>query len=41
MKFIIAIEPDKGFGLHWEKLDANLSIPLQVVGIFDSKAWIA
>lgn len=30
----------KGFGLHWEKLDADLSIPALVVGIFGSKAWM-
>ena len=30
----------KGFGLHWEKLDADLSIPSLVVGIFGSKAWM-
>jgi hypothetical protein len=30
----------KGFGLHWEKLDADLSIPSLVVGIFGSRAWM-
>src|ERR1039457_2977336 len=30
----------KGFGLHWEKLDADLSIPSLVVGIFGSMAWM-
>lgn len=30
----------KGFGLHWKKLDADLSIPALVVGIFGSKAWM-
>lgn len=30
----------QGFGLHWEKLDADLSIPALVVGIFGSKAWM-
>lgn len=30
----------RGFGLHWEKLDADLSIPALVVGIFGSKAWM-
>lgn len=30
----------KGFGLHWEKLDADLSIPALVVGIFGSKTWM-
>lgn len=29
-----------GFGLHWEKLDADLSIPALVVGIFGSQAWM-
>ena len=30
----------KGYGLHWEKLDADLSIPALIVGIFGSKAWM-
>ena len=30
----------KGFGLHWEKLDADLSIASLVIGIFGSKAWM-
>ena len=30
----------KGFGLHWEKLDADLSITSLVVGIFGSSAWM-
>ena len=29
-----------GFGLHWEKLDADLSIPALVVGLFGSKSWM-
>ena len=29
-----------GFGLHWERLDADLSIPSLVVGIFGSRAWM-
>lgn len=29
-----------GFGLHWEKLDTDLSIPSLVIGIFGSKAWM-
>ncbi len=29
-----------GFGLHWEKLDADLSIASLVIGIFGSKAWM-
>ena len=29
-----------GFGLHWEKLDADLSIASLVVGIFGSKSWM-
>ena len=29
-----------GFGLHWEKLDADLSIPARVVGIFGSQSWM-
>ena len=30
----------KGAGLHWEKLDADLSIASLVVGIFGSHAWM-
>jgi len=30
----------KGTGLHWEKLDADLSIASLVVGIFGSHAWM-
>lgn len=29
-----------GVGLHWEKLDADLSIASLVVGIFGSHAWM-
>lgn len=29
-----------GFGLHWEKLDADLSIASLVIGIFGSKSWM-
>jgi len=29
-----------GLGLHWEKLDADLSIPALIVGTFGSKAWM-
>ncbi|MBW4681745.1 MAG: DUF2442 domain-containing protein [Microcoleus vaginatus WJT46-NPBG5] len=30
-----------GEGLHWEKLDVDLSIPALMVGIFGTKAWMA
>jgi len=30
-----------GAGLHWEKLDADLSIPSLLVGIYGNKAWMA
>lgn len=30
----------KGIGLHWEKLDADISIASLVVGIFGSQAWM-
>lgn len=30
----------KGVGLHWEKLDADLSIASLVLGIFGSHAWM-
>ncbi len=29
-----------GEGLHWEKLDADLSLPRLVMGIFGSAAWM-
>jgi Protein of unknown function (DUF3532). len=30
----------RGYGLHWETLDADLSIPALVMGIFGSHAWM-
>jgi len=30
-----------GTGLHWEKLDADLSIPSLLAGIYGNKAWMA
>jgi len=30
----------KGMGLHWDKLDADLSIASLVIGIFGSHAWM-
>ena len=30
-----------GAGLHWEKLDVDMSIPALMVGIFGTKAWMA
>ncbi len=29
-----------GSGLHWESLDADLSVPQLVLGVFGSKAWM-
>jgi Protein of unknown function (DUF2442) len=29
-----------GSGLHWESLDADLSVPQLVLGIFGSKTWM-
>jgi len=29
-----------GFGLHWEELDADLSVPGLVAGVFGSKSWM-
>ena len=29
-----------GEGLHWEQLDADLSVPRLVMGIFGSGAWV-
>ena len=31
----------RGSGLHWETLDADLSIPQLVMGIFGGKTWMA
>ncbi|WP_449419315.1 DUF2442 domain-containing protein [Phormidium nigroviride] len=30
-----------GAGLHWEKLDADLSIPSLLAGIYGNKRWMA
>jgi hypothetical protein len=30
-----------GFGLHWESLDADLSVAGLVAGVFGSKAWMS
>jgi len=30
-----------GIGLHWEKLDADLSVPALVNGIYGNKTWMA
>jgi hypothetical protein len=30
-----------GFGLHWEKLDADLAVPSLMAGRFGSKAWMS
>jgi len=30
-----------GYGLHWEALDADLSVPGLIAGIFGSQAWMA
>lgn len=29
-----------GAGLHWEKLDADLSIPALLIGIYGNEAWM-
>ncbi len=31
----------RGYGLHWEELNADLSLPGLMSGIFGTKAWIA
>ena len=31
----------EGHGLHWESLDADLSIPGLLAGLFGTKAWLA
>jgi Protein of unknown function (DUF2442) len=30
-----------GYGLHWESLDADLSVPQLVTGIYGTKAWMS
>lgn len=30
-----------GFNLHWPRLDADLSVPATVAGVFGTKAWMA
>lgn len=30
-----------GYGLHWEALDADLSVPSLLMGIFGTRAWMA
>lgn len=36
---LVTITPS-GFGLHWEALDVDLSIPQLFQGIFGTKAWM-
>jgi hypothetical protein len=36
----IEITPSRA-GLHWEKLDADLSVPALLKGIFGSKPWMS
>ena len=31
----------QGYGLHWEQLDVDLSLPGLMAGIFGTKAWMA
>ena len=30
-----------GYGLHWERLDADISVPSLVLGLFGSSRWMA
>ncbi|HEY1753577.1 MAG TPA: DUF2442 domain-containing protein [Caulobacteraceae bacterium] len=30
-----------GYGLHWERLDADFSVPGLLMGVFGSRAWLA
>jgi hypothetical protein len=30
-----------GDGLHWEKLDADFSVPALLAGVFGTEAWMA
>lgn len=40
-KALAAVEVSpRGEGLHWEKLDVDLSVPGLVVGVFGAKAWM-
>ncbi len=36
----IEISP-AGLGLHWPALDANLTVPALLQGVFGSKSWMA
>jgi len=31
----------KGYGLHWEELDVDLSLPGLMAGLFGARAWMA
>ena len=31
----------RGYGLHWEELDVDLSLPNLMAGLFGTKAWMA
>lgn len=31
----------QGYGLHWEELDVDLSLPGLMAGLFGTKAWMA
>ena len=31
----------RGYGLHWEELDVDLSLPGLMAGLFGTKAWMA
>ncbi|MDF2094463.1 DUF2442 domain-containing protein [Aquibaculum arenosum] len=31
----------QGYGLHWEALDVDLSLPDLMAGLFGTKAWMA
>ncbi|WP_180899664.1 DUF2442 domain-containing protein [Martelella soudanensis] len=31
----------RGYGLHWEELDVDLSLPGLMAGIFGTRAWVA
>ncbi len=36
----VEVTPD-GFGLHWEELDVDLTVPGLVAGVFGSERWMA
>lgn len=41
-KLIAQVEMDaRGYGLHWETLDVDLTVPGLVAGVFGTKQWMS